>query len=584
MDCVEKYRNRMPARFHTPGHQGAFSGGIFSGASYDITELPFSDNLLCPSGVIAQSEKQAAEFYGASGTLFFTNGVTSAIFTAVASAAALANGNGFTGKFNAGKHTEKSGAESRKKRLKILVGANAHKSIFNAAAVCGMCPVFFETRRDNYGYALPPAVADIERAIKNLDRAGDESLAAVVVTSPDYFGRCADLKGIYALLKPRGILLIADGAHGAHFAFGSMLPSHAAGYADFAADGCHKTMPVYTGGAMLHCYGEKTLRAAEFYRAVFHSTSPNYTVLASIDYAAARMAEDGEAAYGALYGRAVKLKTLAASFGYAPREENERGAEAEKDFLYYCENRRGAERDFSRFMVDFSPRTAAEFRTELERRNVYAEMYTKSLAVFILSPYNLSAIDRLEDALKEIKDGEKKKLFPANSERVNADKREEFPAGSERVNAGKRNIFPTGSEFAGADKKEEFSKNPECAEEREKNVFSVNITHSNATENNIFTDNGTVAEQRVKDLDRCGFFDFSETEFVGLETCGGRISASEIGAYPPGIPSVARGCLITPGILEYLLENKSGLFGLVGGKVAVFKTMKKSDGQGGTEP
>ena len=42
-DMLTTYSRNDSARFHTPSHAGVECSELFSGASYDITELSFSD-------------------------------------------------------------------------------------------------------------------------------------------------------------------------------------------------------------------------------------------------------------------------------------------------------------------------------------------------------------------------------------------------------------------------------------------------------------------------------------------------------------------------------------------------------------
>ena len=63
-------QKRPHISFHTPGHKRA-------GA--DITELPYSDNLLSPCGVIARAEEDVARIAGAERAFLLTDGSTSGV-------------------------------------------------------------------------------------------------------------------------------------------------------------------------------------------------------------------------------------------------------------------------------------------------------------------------------------------------------------------------------------------------------------------------------------------------------------------------------------------------------------------------
>jgi Arginine/lysine/ornithine decarboxylases len=83
-DQIIRYAKSCPERFHMPAHFGAnLDDLLYLSAVFDVTELPFSDNLQSPSGVIAESERQAASCYGSEATLYFTTGATTAIYVAL---------------------------------------------------------------------------------------------------------------------------------------------------------------------------------------------------------------------------------------------------------------------------------------------------------------------------------------------------------------------------------------------------------------------------------------------------------------------------------------------------------------------
>ena len=64
---------------------------------------------------------------------------------------------------------------------------------------------------------------------------------------------------------------------------------------------------------------------------------------------------------------------------------------------------------------------------------------------------------------------------------------------------------------------------------------------------------------------------FQNFEWVKLEDSIGRISANEIGLYPPGTPIVIRGEVIDENLLKTLLKYKNYLFGVDSERVCVLK-------------
>ena len=61
VDFVKEYAEKKGSRFHMPGHKGqAFLGC----ERFDITEIAGADALYEADGIIAESEKNAAELFG----------------------------------------------------------------------------------------------------------------------------------------------------------------------------------------------------------------------------------------------------------------------------------------------------------------------------------------------------------------------------------------------------------------------------------------------------------------------------------------------------------------------------------------
>ena len=92
--------------FHTPAHNGGILNPALAAAKYDVTELPYSDNLLFAEGVIAESEELVSRAYGFDGkSVYSTAGATALIHAAIYARAPYGN---------------------------ILVYGNAHRSVYSA--------------------------------------------------------------------------------------------------------------------------------------------------------------------------------------------------------------------------------------------------------------------------------------------------------------------------------------------------------------------------------------------------------------------------------------------------------------------
>ena len=72
-DFIRNYIESGAARLHMPGHKGA---GPLGCEAWDITEVRGADSLYEASGIIAQSEENAAALFG-SGAAFYATGGSS---------------------------------------------------------------------------------------------------------------------------------------------------------------------------------------------------------------------------------------------------------------------------------------------------------------------------------------------------------------------------------------------------------------------------------------------------------------------------------------------------------------------------
>ena len=259
--ALRKYADAGMASFHTPGHKGHAPLAEWLDLSLDLTELPATDSLYECDGVIRESERRAADFFGAAGTAVSAGGCTLAIQGMLAA---------FT-------HPGDT----------VLFSRNLHRSALHAAMLLDLRPRWLRHCRDA-GEGLPGRVtpSEVETALKQTPGA-----AAVYVTSPDYYGCLPDIAGIAAVCRAAGVPLLVDNAHGTHLiAFGSHPITLGA---SATACSAHKTLPVLTGGAWLNCGDPTALPRLKPSMALFGSTSPSYLTMASLDLARAWMQAEG---------------------------------------------------------------------------------------------------------------------------------------------------------------------------------------------------------------------------------------------------------------------------------------------------
>ena len=259
--ALRGYTAPHAGRLHMPGHKGdGLRFPLCFSAPSDITELPFSDALEDPCGVIAAAQEDIAAVLGADFACILTDGSSSGVYAMVRAAGAK----------------------------KLLLPRDAHKSAYNACALLGVSPVILENEVYE-GAWLPPSPASVERALR------EHKGAAVLLTSPGYYGGVCDLAALRRICDAHKAPLLIDGAHGAFMPFdAACAASYAGRFADLWVDGSHKTMPTFTQGALL-CGRAAWRAAAEEAVQLFRTTSPSYPVMASVEYGVKYMAEEGAA-------------------------------------------------------------------------------------------------------------------------------------------------------------------------------------------------------------------------------------------------------------------------------------------------
>lgn len=275
-DFVTEYIASGTSRLHMPGHKGH---GPLSIEQRDITEIKGADVLSEGTGIIGESEANAASLFGSGQTLYSTEGSSLPIRAMLF--LALLRWRERTGR----------GAGASAARPFILAARNVHKVFLSACALLDLDVEWVWPDGDGPDSvcACHPSAGSVGEALGRL--AGEGRVpAAVWLTSPDYLGEEADIRGIRAAVDSvcgkGAVPLLVDNAHGAYLRFlpESRHPLDLGAYA--CCDSAHKTFPVLTGGAYLHLSPEavrETGAEARHAMALFASTSPSYVILQSLD-------------------------------------------------------------------------------------------------------------------------------------------------------------------------------------------------------------------------------------------------------------------------------------------------------------
>lgn len=240
----------------------------------DITEIDGFDNLHHATGILEELQQQAAGLFGSSHSFLLVNGSTCGLLAAV-SACVPAGG-------------------------KLLMSRNCHKAAYHALELRSLYPVYLMPERLSCGIMGSLSPAAVAAALEE-----DPMIAAVLVVSPTYDGVVSDIEAIAALAHSRGIPLIVDEAHGAHFPLSDHFPTSAIHLgADVVVESLHKTLPAFTQTALLHLnsslVAEKDIRR---FLGIYQTSSPSYLLMASADCCFRLIAREGAQRFAELRRR-----------------------------------------------------------------------------------------------------------------------------------------------------------------------------------------------------------------------------------------------------------------------------------------
>ncbi len=294
VDFAARYADSDVARFHMPGHKGASFIGC---ERLDITEIEGADVLYGADGIIAESEENATSLFGTAHTFYSTEGSTLAIKAMLAMVSCASGG----------------------KRPLILAARNVHRAFVHACALLDLRVGWLYPERVEHLCRCSITASDVERALTEMG----ERPAALYLTSPDYLGQTADVKGIATVCRKHGVPLLVDNAHGAYLRF--LTPSqHPMDLgATMCCDSAHKTLPVLTGGAYLHVskdFVTSDLAAARNMLALFASTSPSYLILQSLDLCNRYLSDGYSARLQACVARLQAVREKIAALGFSAEE------------------------------------------------------------------------------------------------------------------------------------------------------------------------------------------------------------------------------------------------------------------------
>lgn len=268
LEKLRKYGDSDFYPYHMPGHKRKDAGALpHQWIETDITEIEDFDNLHQAEGILKELQEDAAKAYGAEESFYLVNGSTCGILSAVSAAVDF-------------------GAE-------LLICRNCHKSVYHAAYLRHLkLDYIYPETVDSFGISEAVTVTQVEEALREYPQA-----SAVLIVSPTYEGRIADIRAIAETVHGKGLPLIVDEAHGAHLGFSEEFALNSCRLgADLVINSVHKTLPSMTQTALLHCNGSLVDRdRLKRFLHIYQSSSPSYVLMASIEEAVRMAAEKKEA-------------------------------------------------------------------------------------------------------------------------------------------------------------------------------------------------------------------------------------------------------------------------------------------------
>jgi len=277
-DQLKNYVWMAKDSWHTPGHSSGeslrgspwindfyeFMGEHIFDADLSVS-VPMLDSLMEPRGVIAEAQTVAAKAFGARRTFFATNGTSTAnkvIFQTL-----LAPGE------------------------KLLLDRNCHKSVHHGVVLSGAQPIYLNSSVNRkFGLYGPVPKKTILGAIE-----AHPDAEALILTSCTYDGLRYELAPIIDAAHDKGIKVIIDEAwYGFARFHPAFRPTALEAGADYATQSTHKVMSAYSQASMIHV-NDRDFNE-HLFRENFNmhtSTSPQYTMIASLDVARKQMMMEG---------------------------------------------------------------------------------------------------------------------------------------------------------------------------------------------------------------------------------------------------------------------------------------------------
>lgn len=503
VESLETYRQQHMVPFHTPGHKiGVGAPALLTewmgpALPYDLGLMYAIDDYHEPERELLEAQQLAAQAFGADHTWFSINGTSGAIQMMIMSAV--------------------------KEGESIIIPREAHCSVHNSLVLSGAKPIYMMGHfHERWGI---PVGVTADDAITTMD--AHPEAKAILLVHPNYYGVGVDVERIVQAAHERHMLVLVDEAHGPHLvpSLGMPTPALASG-ADLVAQSTHKLLGSLTQTSMLHGQGPHIdVDRIQRLQQILMSTSPNYIFLASLDMARHQWATEGMS----LMKRTLELaRTLRAALNEIPGIACPAHEDIEGAFSF----------DETKILIDVKELrlTAQEFERELRARHIEVELMKAYHVLLLITMGDTeTSIQQVIEAVQDISDMYRHKL-----------------EGATKGDIGHEQQHNTFSQVP----MNRLSLNAiHIAENSTKNTIkNSSIEDANATDYSDASTMEALPTPIVELSPRQAFY--TEMECIPLEQALGRISGETITYYPPGIPCLAVGEMITEDVLVYIQQKQ----------------------------
>lgn len=266
---LNKILDEKIVSFHMPGHK---SGKLYNKLKYnnileniyktDTTEIPGTDNLHSPEGIINNSLIKAQKVFDSGKTYYLINGSTCGIESAIMAMCSPKD--------------------------KFILSRDSHQSALNGCILGDIVPIYIKSKIDKYtNIQNGNSFEDVKEAIDE-----NQDAKVLFLTYPTYYGITFELEKMIDYAHNKGLIVIIDEAHGAHLGLSEKLPKTALECgADIVIQSTHKTLPSFTQSSMMHISKEAlesgrvdTDRIEKMLK-MTETSSPSYILMQSLEIA-----------------------------------------------------------------------------------------------------------------------------------------------------------------------------------------------------------------------------------------------------------------------------------------------------------